>query len=87
MGVPGFFAWILKKYRNKDIIIPVNKLNQKVDVLYLDANCLFHPQCFKILDHYKNKNKNVKNLEKITLKLQHHSQILRLKRNLKNQKI
>jgi len=49
MGVPGFFKWLLKHYKhNKDIII--NSINNKVDILYLDANCLFHPQCFKVLD-------------------------------------
>jgi len=53
MGVPGFFSWILRHYKNNDIIMQVNKLNQRVDVLYLDANCLFHPQCFKILDNYQ----------------------------------
>ena len=48
MGVPGFFAWILKRHRNNNIIIP--KMDKKCDILYLDANCLFHPQCFKVLD-------------------------------------
>jgi 5'-3' exoribonuclease 2 len=47
MGVPGFFAWLMKQDRNKSILI--NKLNFKPNTLYFDANCLFHPQCFKIL--------------------------------------
>ena len=35
--------------------------NFSAKVLYIDANCLFHPQCFKILDNYP----NVKNLDKL----------------------
>ena len=52
MGVPGFFAWLLKNYKNSNIIKTNIKYN--VDILYLDANCLFHPQCFKVLEHFKN---------------------------------
>ena len=52
MGVPGFFAWILKKYNNNKII--TQNLNQPVDILYIDANCLFHPQCYKVLNFYNN---------------------------------
>lgn len=52
MGVPGFFSWLLKKYRNTNIIIDHNlfDLDSSCDILYLDANCLFHPQCFKVLE-------------------------------------
>lgn len=53
MGVPGFFAWLLKNYKRDNIII--DKINEIVHNLYLDANCLFHPQCFKILNFYGNK--------------------------------
>jgi 5'-3' exoribonuclease 1 len=48
MGVPGFFSWILKKRKSFDKII-LHKLNTQIDILYLDANCLFHPQCQQIL--------------------------------------
>jgi 5'-3' exoribonuclease 2 len=51
MGVPGFFAWLLKKYKNNNSIISSN-LNTPINILYLDANCLIHPQCFKVLDLY-----------------------------------
>lgn len=51
MGLPGFFAWILKRYANN---ILFKKLIKKPKYLYIDANCLFHPECFKILDAYKN---------------------------------
>ena len=50
MGVPGFFAWLLKNYKGKKIICP--SIKSKVDVLYLDSNCLFHPQCFKTIEHF-----------------------------------
>jgi 5'-3' exonuclease len=53
MGLPGFFAWILKHYA-KDILINCLKKNPKY--LYIDANCLFHPECFKILEGYQNSN-------------------------------
>ena len=52
MGVPGFFAWLLRKYKKNNII--TSSLNTQADILYLDSNCLFHPQCFKTLDVYDN---------------------------------
>ena len=52
MGVPGFFAWILKNFKNNKII--TSSITGTVDILYIDANCLVHPQCFKVLNHYKN---------------------------------
>lgn len=51
MGVPGFFAWLLKNYKKTEII--TNQIYDDVDILYLDANCLFHPQCFKVLNFYE----------------------------------
>ena len=53
MGVPGFFAWLLKNYKKADIII--SEIHETVDTLYIDANCLFHPQCHKILNFYGDK--------------------------------
>lgn len=60
MGVPGFFAWLVKNY-NRDIII--NEIHREIDNLYIDANCLFHPQCFKVLAEMKD-CKNESELEK-----------------------
>lgn len=57
MGVPGFFAWLLKKYKRRKII--TTEINKKVDVLYLDSNCLFHPQCYTVLNYYLNKKKKI----------------------------
>lgn len=50
MGVPGFFAWLLKNYKKADII--TTEIQNKVNILYIDANCLFHPQCYKTLEFY-----------------------------------
>ena len=47
MGVPGFFAWLLKTHKNDQFIF--NNINKTVSSLYIDANCLFHPRCFKVL--------------------------------------
>lgn len=52
MGVPGFFSWLLRKYKNNSIISSKLNASTKVNILYLDANCLIHPQCFKVLDLY-----------------------------------
>jgi len=48
MGLPGFFVWLLKNTNKRDEII-TKTLSENPDILYLDANCLFHPQCFAIL--------------------------------------
>jgi 5'-3' exonuclease len=48
MGVPGFFAWLNKKYDN--IIFSKSNLNINFDILLIDTNCLIHPCCFKILN-------------------------------------
>jgi len=58
MGVPGFFAWLLK-YKNNIII---EKIDVKVDCLYFDANCLFHPKCFEMLKLHWNES-NINRLE------------------------
>ncbi|CAH6421564.1 XRN 5-3 exoribonuclease [uncultured virus] len=63
MGVPGFFAWLLKNYKKNNII--KNSLTDDVDCLYLDANCLFHPQCHKVLFNYP----KIKDKEKIEKKM------------------
>jgi 5'-3' exonuclease len=64
MGVPGFFAWLLK-YKSNSIIL--DKLIKNVQCLYIDANCLFHPKCFEILKLYPNE-KNSDKLESLMIK-------------------
>lgn len=55
MGVPGFFAWLLKNYKNHVLTTD----NPKIDYLFLDFNCLMHPMCFKVLEENLNwKNKD-----------------------------
>jgi len=73
MGVPGFFAWLLKQNtaakhnnnNNKNIIL--NKLEKQPRSLYLDSNCLFHPQCFKLLSYYPNET-DVNKIEEMMIK-------------------
>ena len=60
MGVPGFFKWLLVKYKNKDFIKNKYEINCQLDSLLIDTNCLLHPQCFKIL----NDNPHLDNHEK-----------------------
>lgn len=59
MGVPGFFGWLLRNYKDRKFI--VQDLPKKAKILYIDSNCLFHPQCFKILDNFP----NLDNLDKL----------------------
>ena len=53
MGVPGFLLWFLKKH--KDIKFLFDNLDNKdvpienFEALMIDANCLLHPMCFKVL--------------------------------------
>lgn len=55
MGLPGFFAWILRHFANE---ILSNTLKSRPKYLYIDANCLFHPECFKILEGFPNADLN-----------------------------
>ena len=55
MGVPGFFAWLLrnkKKLSSKNLIIDI--IDKKINYLMLDTNCLLHPCVAHILDKFKN---------------------------------
>jgi len=58
MGVPGFFLWLIKKYKNKKIVFPKAKaekddLIHSIDYLLIDMNCMIHPECFKTLEDIK----------------------------------
>lgn len=65
MGVPGFFAWIIKEYRTKKFI--TSSIKKRPKTLYLDSNCLFHPQAFKILKYFPDEN-NIEKLENKMIK-------------------
>lgn len=49
MGVPGFFGWLLRHYKENKII--KQNLDDPINILYVDANCLIHPQCRIIMDN------------------------------------
>ena len=56
MGVPGFFLWLIKKYKNKKIVFPkvkadITDMIHNIDYLLIDMNCMIHPECFKTLDN------------------------------------
>lgn len=54
MGVPGFFIWLWKKYQNSSQKFISDESLENIQDLFIDANCLIHPQCFKILEENKN---------------------------------
>lgn len=47
MGIPGFFGWLMRKYNRNTFVS--STIGREVDALYVDANCMLHPSCFKIL--------------------------------------
>ena len=73
MGVPGFFAWLKKKYKNKqfvfikELIEDINIIQEisEIDCLLIDTNCLIHPISFKI----QNENLNLNDYEKLKNKI------------------
>lgn len=76
MGVPGFFLWLIKNYKDKKFVFNKNNLqtpNDKqlldeinnLDWFLIDANCLIHPVCFKTLAE----NPDLTNNEKLENKM------------------
>jgi hypothetical protein len=68
MGVPKFFAWLMRNYKKSKFIFQKEKVDMEpIDWFLIDTNCLIHPTCFKILAEEQNsKTKiNFKSLEKI----------------------
>lgn len=84
MGVPGFFKWLWNKYKKTNFVFQKSdnldeNLKEKIntiDYLLIDANCLIHPTCFKVLaenvdfknqDSLENKmiNASIEYIEKI----------------------
>lgn len=69
MGVPGFFIWLQKNYKKEGFIInkanatispeTANEINN-IDYFLIDANCLIHPVCFKIIAENPDLNDNDK---------------------------
>lgn len=61
MGVPGFFLWLMKKYKKDKIVNRIDFYkDKKFKWLCLDANCLIHPKCYEVLNENPNfKDKNI----------------------------
>jgi 5'-3' exoribonuclease 2 len=54
MGVPGFFLWLMKNYKKDGFIFKKDDQKFKseienIDYFLIDANCLIHPVCFRII--------------------------------------
>lgn len=67
MGVPGFFLWLWKKYKKTNFVFSKGRIQDQdlldkvnsIDYLLIDANCLIHPTCFRVLaenPNFKNKD-------------------------------
>ena len=72
MGVPKFFAWLLRNYKKKNFVFQKEKIAlEPIDWLLIDTNCLIHPKCFEILaEEQKKENINFKSLQN---KMMNHS--------------
>ena len=64
MGVPLFFRLLNKKYN----IVKSNP-DKPIVSLYIDTNCLLHPQCFTILDMNRNLTDQKKLFEKMVKRI------------------
>ncbi len=71
MGVPGFFAWLLKnkkKLGTKNLII--NNIGCKIKYLMLDTNCLLHPCVANILEKYKKGELRIDNKQSLRTQIE-----------------
>ncbi len=71
MGVPGFFAWLLrnkKKLGSKNLI--QDNIQVKIKYLMLDTNCLLHPCVNNILGKYKNGDLSIDNTKPLRPQLE-----------------
>ena len=50
MGVPGFFRWIYKKFKETSLVTKNISSVSPVESLFFDLNGLIHPQCAKVLE-------------------------------------
>jgi 5'-3' exonuclease len=72
MGVPKFFAWLIKNYKKDKIVFQKEKEEtEPIDWLLIDTNCMLHPKCFEVLaEEQKKDNVNFKSLQN---KMMNHS--------------
>jgi 5'-3' exonuclease len=59
MGVPGFFAWLIRQYKEPRFIH--YELVRKAKYLYIDCNCAIHPKCFEVLKE----NSKISDIDKL----------------------
>jgi 5'-3' exonuclease len=60
MGVPKFFAWLIRNYKGKQLVFQKEKLNiEAINWLLIDTNCLIHPICFKVLAEEQTKGTEI----------------------------
>lgn len=75
MGVPQFFAYLLKKYKKSGFVFNKNKLEKpnddvnNIDYFMIDANCLIHPVCFKVIAANPTDNPNEDYYDKLENKM------------------
>jgi len=72
MGVPKFFAWLIRNYKKNKIVFQKEKESiEAIDWFLIDTNCMLHPKCFEILaEEQKKDNINFKSLQN---KMMNHS--------------
>lgn len=78
MGVPGFFAWLLrneKKIKNNKKLVKT-KLETEIKYLMLDTNCLLHPCVNNVLEKYKTGILKLNSNKPIREQLEQHIWIL-----------
>jgi 5'-3' exonuclease len=65
MGVPHFFAWLLKKYKKSNMVFQKENIDlEPIDWLLIDTNSLMHPKAFEVLAEEQSKEEiNFKSLE------------------------
>lgn len=66
MGVPSFYRWLQKNNKGNINLIKKN-LDDKIDYLMIDTNCLLHPNLRYIVESYKNKLIHASSREEIEL--------------------
>jgi len=70
MGVPGFFLWLMKNYKKDKFIFNKSNIQNgniptesetiilqeinSINYFLIDANCLIHPVCYKVLADHPN---------------------------------
>jgi 5'-3' exonuclease len=73
MGVPGFFAWLLKNKKklgaNKLIL---KEISIKIKWLMLDTNCLLHPCVANILEKYKDGMLNIDKTKDLRTQIEYY---------------